>query len=64
MGANNNDLNIGMNMTTAGQGMMLHDSQGMPATDIDAVLAHTEGQIASGDFLGGVGLGGGRGMEL
>ncbi|KAL8861163.1 MAG: hypothetical protein Q9178_002379 [Gyalolechia marmorata] len=53
----NNDMNL--DMSTAGQGMMmLHDSQGMPATDIDAVLAHTEGQIASGDFMGGVGLGG------
>ncbi|KAI4228824.1 MAG: hypothetical protein L6R36_001326 [Xanthoria steineri] len=59
------DLGLEMNMSTAGgQGMMLHDSQGMPATDIDAVLAHTEGQIASGDFLGGVGLGQGGGMEL
>ncbi|KAL8677597.1 MAG: hypothetical protein Q9186_005980 [Xanthomendoza sp. 1 TL-2023] len=56
----NNEMNI--DLSTAGQGMMLHDSQGMPATDIDDVLAHTEGQIASGDFLGGVGLG--SGMEL
>ncbi|KAL8854761.1 MAG: hypothetical protein Q9221_000544 [Calogaya cf. arnoldii] len=78
VGANNMNMNINiegemdMNMNMegglgmdmgGGQGMMLHDSQGMPATDIDAVLAHTEGQIASGDFLGGVGLGGG-GMEL
>ncbi|KAL8787566.1 MAG: hypothetical protein Q9213_002128 [Squamulea squamosa] len=52
---NNNDLSMGM--ATSGQGMMLRDSQGMPATDIDAVLAHTEGQIASGDFQGVVGLG-------
>ncbi|KAL8767051.1 MAG: hypothetical protein Q9209_006345 [Squamulea sp. 1 TL-2023] len=51
----NNDLSMGM--ATSGQGMMLRDSQGMPATDIDAVLAHTEGQIASGDFQGVVGLG-------
>lgn len=52
--AANDEMNI--DMTNAGQGMMLHDSQGMPATDIDDVLAHTKGQIASGDFLGGVGL--------
>ncbi|KAL8808041.1 MAG: hypothetical protein Q9182_000319, partial [Xanthomendoza sp. 2 TL-2023] len=48
-----------IDIATAGQGMMLRDSHGMPATDIDDVLAHTEGQIASGDFLGGV-----VGMEL
>ncbi|KAL8733309.1 MAG: hypothetical protein Q9166_002133 [cf. Caloplaca sp. 2 TL-2023] len=55
-----NDINMDLN--AAGQGMMLHDSQGMPATDIDDVLAHTEGQIASGDFMGGVALGGSIGL--
>ncbi|KAL8992329.1 MAG: hypothetical protein Q9169_007185 [Polycauliona sp. 2 TL-2023] len=62
MGMNNPDfgesgMNMNMNMAMGegeggmGMGMLLHDSQGMPATDIDAVLAHTEGQIASGGFF-------------
>ncbi|KAL9632483.1 MAG: hypothetical protein Q9204_003778 [Flavoplaca sp. TL-2023a] len=60
------DMNISMNMgPSTGQGMMLRDERGMPTTDIDDVLAETEGQIASGDFMGGVGMGGGGGgMEM
>ncbi|KAL8950950.1 MAG: hypothetical protein Q9222_003040 [Ikaeria aurantiellina] len=53
------NMNVGLDGT--GQGMMIRDAEGMPATDIDDVLAHTEGQIASGDF--GLGVGGdGDGM--
>ncbi|KAL8889778.1 MAG: hypothetical protein Q9192_005966 [Flavoplaca navasiana] len=61
------DMNISMNMgPSTGQSMMLCDERGMPTTDIDDVLAETEGQIASGDFMGGVGMGGGGGggMEM
>ncbi|KAL9034591.1 MAG: hypothetical protein Q9180_005318, partial [Flavoplaca navasiana] len=47
------DMNISMNMgPSSGQSMMLRDERGMPTTDIDDVLAETEGQIASGDFMG------------
>ncbi|KAL8711658.1 MAG: hypothetical protein Q9220_004068 [cf. Caloplaca sp. 1 TL-2023] len=53
--------NMDGTLDSTGQGMMLRDAEGMPATDIDDVLAHTEGQIASGDF--GLGVGGdGDGM--
>ncbi|KAI4138650.1 MAG: hypothetical protein LQ341_004573, partial [Variospora aurantia] len=48
--ANSNDVGVGMG---EGRGMVLSNAEGLPTTDIDDVLAHTEERINSGEFLGG-----------
>ncbi|KAL9051565.1 MAG: hypothetical protein Q9206_004654 [Seirophora lacunosa] len=48
--ANSNDVGVEMG---EGRGMVLSNAEGLPTTDIDDVLAHTEERINSGDFLGG-----------
>lgn len=52
--ANVNAVGGGMGMEVGdGGGMVLSNAEGMPTTDIDDVLAHTEERINSGDFMGG-----------
>ncbi|KAL8719616.1 MAG: hypothetical protein Q9225_003390 [Loekoesia sp. 1 TL-2023] len=45
---------VGMEGIGEGGGMVLGNAEGMPATDIDDVLKHTEERIERGEFLGGV----------
>lgn len=44
------DVGVGMGEA---RGIVLSNAEGLPTTDIDDVLAHTEERINSGDFLGG-----------